>query len=261
MVNTENVKKSIIEIAKLLFENNLIDASGGNISVRDDNKVYVTCRKCGSEKQWNIDENSIVVTDLCGIPIMGDIEKISREANSHFYIYRNFPDINAVIHAHPVYMTVFSSAHMDIPSITETMRGGLGNLPITNIKEVPPSSKEQERCIVENFKQRRKKDPDLALICNLPFHGAFSAGRDINEAYSNIDTAENSAKILIYRELVFRNNPKADFSIHFDLTKEHLAYGEAPKEYCKIGYSYIDAFGNKTTYTGKNEYKQLNKNK
>ena len=40
MVNTKNIRKSICEVGKLLYNRGYIDASGGNISVRDRDKVY-----------------------------------------------------------------------------------------------------------------------------------------------------------------------------------------------------------------------------
>lgn len=255
MADEKNIKKRICEIARHLYDKNIADASGGNISVRDGDKIYITQRRSGETYQWIIEEDSIIVTDICGIPISGDINKITREAISHYYIYQNFPDINVVIHCHPVYMMVFGAAHMDIPAVSECTRDHLGDQPITNIEECQPGSEEQAKRIVENFKQRRKVDPEDGLICNIPFHGVFVAGKDLNSTFMAVEAAENAAKIIIYRQLMFGNNPKADFSIHQKLTKGYLSTLEEPKQFCKIGYKYKDVFGNIRTCTGKNTYR------
>lgn len=242
------IRKEICEIGKALYDKGLVDSCGGNISVRDGNKIYIVQRKSGAEKRWLINEDSILVTDLCMRPIYGDIEKISREAPTHYYVYQNFSDINAVIHAHPLYMMVFGSAHMDIPPVSECTRARIGNQPIENIEESLPGSIEQAKNIVENFRKRRQINPNAELICNLPFHGSFAAGYDLNAAFMITEIADNCAKILIYRQLMFGNNPKADFKIRKVFNEEEEATVEEVKEVCMPGATYRDAYGNEVVY-------------
>ncbi len=250
MVNVRNIRKSICEIGKMLFDRELVDASGGNISVRDGDKVYVSPRRTGHDNQWNLEEDSIIVTDLCKIPIIGDLESISREAATHYYIYQNFPEVGAVIHAHPLFMMAFGSAHMDMPAVSEGSRAVLSEQPITNTPEVIPGSVEQAEEVVKIFKARRRIDPEVPLICGLPFHGSFAAGGTLNDAYMYTEVANNCAKILIYRQTMFGNNPKADFSIHTHFTKEDFYTIDQSKEVCEPGFTYKDGFGKETVYKG-----------
>ncbi|MBU4292957.1 MAG: class II aldolase/adducin family protein, partial [Actinobacteria bacterium] len=143
MVDVKKIRKSICDMAKHLYDKNIADSSGGNISVRDGDLVYITQRRAGEVYQWIIEEDSILITDICGIPLMGTTENITREAITHYDIYQNFDDINVIIHAHPVYMMVFGSAHMEIPPVTECTRDRLGNQAIICTPEVSPGSKEQ----------------------------------------------------------------------------------------------------------------------
>jgi len=255
MVNTINIRKSICEIGKLLFDRELTDSSGGNISVRDGDKIYISPRRAGAEHQWNIEEDSIIITDLCKVPIIGEVENVSREATSHYYIYQNFSDIGAVIHAHPVYFMAFGAAHMVLPAISEGTRAVIGDQPITNIEEVVPGSQEQGMQVVENFKKRREIDPSAALICGIPFHGSFAAGKTLNDAYVYTEVANNCAKILVFRQIMFGNDPKADFSIHKKFTKEDFATIDVSKEVCVPGFVYKDAFGRETVYAGTQQKK------
>ena len=250
MVNVRNIRKSICEIARYLIMNDLTDLSGGNISVRDNNKVYVNERFSGPRYQWLIEEDQIIVTDICKMPLIGDVNMITREASTHYAIYQAFPDINAVIHCHPIFMMTFGAAHMNIPPIGEGARVIFEGLPITNIEESVPSSQEQAERVVENFKKRREKNPKAGLICNIPFHGVFSAGKDINEALLFVDTANTCARLITYRQIMFGNNPKADLSIHKEFTKEEFATMNIFKEVCKPGYIYTDPFGNEAVYKG-----------
>ncbi|MHB1337092.1 MAG: class II aldolase/adducin family protein [Candidatus Humimicrobiaceae bacterium] len=71
---------TICEVGKLLYDRGYIDASGGNISVRDGDKIYLSPRQSGEHHQWTIDEDSIIVTDMCNIPIIGEPSKILRHS-------------------------------------------------------------------------------------------------------------------------------------------------------------------------------------
>ena len=115
-------------------------------------------------------------------------------------------------------------------------------------KRQVPGSEQQAVRIVENFEWRRKQDPDAGLICGIPFHGVFSAAVDLNYAYLYVEVAETNCKILINRQIMFGNNPKADFSIHHDISREEISTIAQSKEVCPSGLRYRDAFGRETTY-------------
>ena len=262
MANIKNIRESICKIGKILFDRDLTDSSGGNISVRDNNLIYINPRRSGHDFQWEIEEDSIIVTDLCKVPVIGEVDMVSREAATHYYIFQNFPDVNAIIHAHPFFMMAFGAAHMDIPAVSEGTRAVIGMQPITNTAEVVPGSIEQAEEIVKNFKRRREIDPGCPLICNIPFHGTFAAGANINDAFVYTEVANNCAKISIYRQMMFGNDPKADFSIHKQFTKEDFATIGVSKEVCPPGYVYTDPYGKQTAYgtenkISKNDYSEI----
>lgn len=49
---------------------------------------------------------------------------------------------------------------------------------------------------------------------------------------------------------MFGNNPKADLSIHHQITREEINSIGQDKEACEIGFKYRDPFGNETVYQG-----------
>lgn len=261
MVDIKNIRKSICIVGKLLFDRGLTDSSGGNISVRDNDKIYITPKSSGFDYQWSIEEDQIIVTDLCKIPILGDPENVSRESATHYYIYQNFPDVSAIIHAHPVFFNAFNSAHMSLPTVNEGTRLILGDQVITNIDESIPCSVEQAEKIIINFKQRRQINPSAALICGIPFHGSFAAGSNLNHAFVYTESAEVCAKTIIFRKLMFEGVPEADFSIHKKFTQQEIESVEESKEVCQPGFKYKDAFGNIITYdrgkSANNKYENL----
>ncbi len=248
MTDTKNIRRSICEIGRILFDRELTDSSGGNISIREGDKVYISPRRTGPDKQWKLEEDDIIVTDMCKVPILGEKDAISRESATHYYIYHNFSDVRSVIHGHPIFIMSFGAAHMDLPSISEGTRGILGEQPITNVPEVLPGSIEQAEEVVKNFQKRRNIDSEAPLICSLPYHGTFAAGGNINDAFLFTEVANNCAKILVYRQTMFSGDPKADFSIHRRFSKEEIASIEESKDVCETGFVYRDAFGKDTIY-------------
>ena len=252
MADLKNIRKSISQIAKLLYDKDLTDSCGGNISVRDGDNIYITPRRSGESHQWEVKEDSIIVTDLCKVPLIGDIENISREAIIHYHIYQNFEDINAVFHSHPFYIMVYGAAHMDIPMVSEATRHFLGDQPICCTEELVPGSSEMADSVIENFNQRRKAAPPTpALLCNLPFHGVFVASKEINHTFITLESAERNARMLIHRQLMFGNDPKADLSIHHRLTARERHSIEEVGEVCQPGFTYTGAFGEAATYDGR----------
>ena len=49
---------------------------------------------------------------------------------------------------------------------------------------------------------------------------------------------------------MFGNNPKADLSIHHQITREEINSIGQNKEACEVGFKYRDPFGNETVYQG-----------
>ena len=79
MAGSGTIRKSICDIAEVMYRKGLTDACGGSISVRDQSTIYMTRRRSGENHQWRIEEDSIVTLDLCKRPVTGSLEAISRE--------------------------------------------------------------------------------------------------------------------------------------------------------------------------------------
>jgi len=60
--------------------------------------------------------------------------------------------------------------------------------------------------------------------------GKFVAGGTVNDAFMYTEVANNCAKILVYRQTMFGNDPEADFSIHRRFLKEEIASIETSKD-------------------------------
>ena len=175
------LKADLVKQAKYLSEKNLTAGSGGNISARIGDKVVIS--KAGSLFS-DLTENDISVVDINGQLLSG--EKPSSETPMHLSVYKNRPDVNSVIHFHPVYATVYAIAgKTPIPDI----------LPHTtkhfyDLKVAPYEDAGSER-LAQNTAQALGQS-EAILLGN---HGALVVGKTPQIAAKTADSLENYSKI------------------------------------------------------------------
>ena len=104
-------REEIVHVGRLMFDKGWIAANDGNISVRlgaggDNGHLLATPR--GVSKGMLKPEDMVVV-DTLGQKISGSLE-VTTEIGMHLTIYRERPDVNAVVHAHPPASTGFAVA-------------------------------------------------------------------------------------------------------------------------------------------------------
>ncbi|MFA5079699.1 MAG: class II aldolase/adducin family protein, partial [Dehalococcoidia bacterium] len=94
-------RELIAQIGALMFERNLTDLAGGNISMRVEDKIVMSPSYSGARKFWQLKPEDVLVLDLDENLLSGE-GKISREAPVHLKLLNSFyPQCQAVIHAHP----------------------------------------------------------------------------------------------------------------------------------------------------------------
>ena len=181
-------KEEIIEIGKRLYLKNLTVATSGNISIKTDKGIYITA---SGSSLGSLKKEDIVLTDLEGNEISQG--KASSEKKLHVAIYKLRPEINAIIHTHPVYLTSFAVCHKKLkePIMSENILY-FEDIPVA--KYAMPSSDE----LVENtIKHLIKKD--VVMMAN---HGAIAIADNIENAFSRMETAEYYAQVSIFSKLV-----------------------------------------------------------
>ncbi len=184
----ENLKKEMIKVGRIVFEAGLTDTHGGNISVRKGEHIII--KKSGKMLGFLTEEDFVVTT-------LQKNEKLDSGASIelivHRAIYQNFPGINAILHAHSPYTITLSLLTDSINPIDSEGKLLLGKVPVLSASRVV-SSEEVATKIVELFK--------LCPIVVVKSHGAFSTGKNLNEALKYLSALENSCKILsIYHSI------------------------------------------------------------
>ena len=111
----------------------------------------------------------------------------------HLEIYRNRPDINAVVHAHPPLATGFAVAGIPLTrAVLAEVITTLGSIPIAAYGT--PSTDELPAAVRKYIKAH-----DGMLLAN---HGAVTCGPSVMGAYYKMETIEHFAQIsLVARQL------------------------------------------------------------
>ena len=184
-------RKKLIAVAQKCLEYGLTVGTWGNLSVRlDREKILIT--PSGFEKSALKPEHLLVV-NLDGVVLKGEL-KPSVETWLHTAIYKAREDVNAVIHTHSPYATLFASVNEPIPVITVDFAAAVGHeVPVT--KYVPPGSKD----LAEEVVRVLGKDKSVVLIRN---HGAVAVGKDLENAYHAALLLENEAAVYFRTKLL-----------------------------------------------------------
>ena len=99
----EKLKKEVCAANLLLKEYGLVTLTWGNVSAITPDRKYVIIKPSGvSYSEMTAD--MMVVTDLEGNVISGNLRP-SSDLHTHIELYRNFPEIGAVVHTHSRWAT------------------------------------------------------------------------------------------------------------------------------------------------------------
>lgn len=177
-------KKELVKYCHKVYENKFVAATDGNLSLRlPDGNILITP---SGKNKGDLAMEDLIVISGSGEKIYGS-GKPSSENKIHLLIYKNRPDINAVVHCHPVYGSVLSITEnlFEIPVLPEVILT-LGKVPLCEYGT--PSTEE-----LPDSMRPYVKDSNAFLLKN---HGAVTAGKNIEEAYYRMEKLEHAAQIL-----------------------------------------------------------------
>jgi L-fuculose-phosphate aldolase len=186
----EQLRADIVEAGRRLYARAYVASNDGNISARLDDRRLITTPKSVSKGFMTPD--MMVIVDYDGRKIAGEREA-STELPMHLEVYRNRPDVNAVVHAHPPLATGFAVAGIPLTrAVLAEVITTLGSIPIAAYGT--PSTAELPEAVRKYIKAH-----DGMLLAN---HGAVTCGPDVMGAYYKMETIEHFAKIsLVARQL------------------------------------------------------------
>lgn len=192
-------RAKIASLARMLFERFLADAAGGNLSVRVGNRVCITPRYSGSQKQWHLAADDVLVTAM-DRTILAGTGQISRESNVHFTLHHEFADHGtAVIHAHSRNLLVFAAAAKPLPPVLEATRK-FGVTPV--VEFAPAHSPRLAMHVAAALRGREAAISKQAAGVLAPYHGLFLMGKDLDAAFDAVERLDNNAYCILMGSLL-----------------------------------------------------------
>jgi L-fuculose-phosphate aldolase len=186
----QTLRADIVEVGRRLYSRGYTASNDGNISVRLDRDRLLMTPK--SVCKGFMTPEMMCITDVEGRKLAGDRDP-SSEMQMHLEVYRQRPDVQAVVHAHPPIATGFAVAGIPLDrAVQAEVVTTLGSVPIAEY--ATPSTKELPEA-VRNY----VKAHDGMLLAN---HGALTLGVDLFSAYYKMETIEHFAKISLVARLL-----------------------------------------------------------
>src|SRR5690349_16048354 len=194
MTSESALRADIVEVGRRMYARGYTASNDGNISVRlGADRLLMTPK--GVCKGF-MTPDMMCITDLDGRKIQGDRDP-SSEMLMHLEVYRQRPDAQAVVHAHPPITTGFAVAGIPLDrAVLAEVLTTLGSIPIAAY--ATPSTRELPEAVRKYIKAH-----DGMLLAN---HGALTVGADLFAAYYKMETIEHFAKISLVARLLGREN-------------------------------------------------------
>lgn len=180
-----NLRQILKDSGIKLLEKNLVQGTWGNSSIRlDENRMLVT--PSGID-YVALKPEDMAIVDINTMEWTGNMKPTS-EKGIHAAIYRERPEINAVIHTHPVYCSILASARVPLPVMSERMLHLIGGDVRVAGYGLPGTKKLKQNTVIG------MKDRKAALMAN---HGVLCAGVDMDEAFEIMAVMEESSRLFI----------------------------------------------------------------
>ncbi len=224
MISEFEIKKEICEIGRRIYDKGMVASNDGNISVKLNDNEFL-CTPTGVSKGFMTPEY-ICKVDKNGKVIQASGKfKPSSEIKMHMRVYKERPDVNAVVHAHPMYATSFAIAGIPLtqPIMPEAVIT-LGCVPIAEYGT--PSTDEIPDAISKYLPYY-----DAVLLEN---HGALSFSDSLLSAYHKMESVEFYANLLFLSKQLGgpKELSKAQVERLYEIRRQFGMTGKHPADIC-----------------------------
>ncbi len=224
MVNEYEIKKEICEIGKRIYNKGMVASNDGNISVKISDNEFL-CTPTGVSKGFmtpeyicKVDANGKVIQANAGF-------KPSSEIKMHMRVYRERPDVQSVVHAHPLYATSFAIA--GIPLTEPIMPEAVIALGCVPIAEYGTPSTEEIPDAISKYLQHY----DAVLLAN---HGALSFSDSLLNAYHKMESVEFYAQLMYQAKMLGGPKKLTDAQVErlYEIRRQFGLKGKHPADIC-----------------------------
>ncbi|HAN97473.1 MAG TPA: aldolase [Planctomycetaceae bacterium] len=177
-------RDQILEAMDRIYRYRMTTTSGGNLSVRDGSDLWITPAR--------VDKGSLRREDIVQVLSDGSTRGLHRPSSElpfHQAIYRIRPDVQAIVHAHPVALVAFSMCSVVPPTrLFHQAHQVCGDV------RIAPYALPGSTMLGDSIAATAKSGVDCILLEN---HGVVVAGRDLLEAFQRFEALEFAAMTAI----------------------------------------------------------------
>ncbi len=180
-----DLRQAIVECGRICYERRLLASNDGNISVRiGDERMLIT--PAGMSKGRMREDDLLLLNLDGGVLFAKDGRRPSSETPMHLEVYKQRPDVRAVLHAHPVFATTLTVAGFPFPNnVLPEVLLTLEKVPTT--RYAMPSSHDDADAIRDLIREH-----DALLLRQ---HGTLTIGTDLEAALVALERIEHVAEV------------------------------------------------------------------
>lgn len=207
-------RKEVLFIAQQIFKQEMVLGTWGNVSQRINNEPLLLITPSGLDYTCMSLED-LVLLDLNEQCLEGN-RTPSTETPLHIEIYRQRPDVGAIVHVHSNFASAFAVAGKCIPVILEETAQVVGH-PIAVAPYATCGTAELAIQTVKTLGEGR-----AVLLAN---HGLVAVGKDLATALKICTVAEKTARVCIYANSLGQINELSPANIAA-LQEQYQHYGQ-----------------------------------
>ncbi|MGE5509494.1 MAG: class II aldolase/adducin family protein [Chitinophagales bacterium] len=210
------LRQQIVDTGKYLVERGLVVGTAGNISARLGEHRFVVTPSGMDYHRFGPDD--LCVVDWLTGEIVGS-RRPSIETGLHAAVYRNRPDVWAVVHTHSLFATAVAASRRELPCILDAMALQFGGgVPVAKYG-IPGSRQLADQAVWALGKR------GAVLLAN---HGVVAVGRDLKDALSGAELVERAAQIMVYASSVGKAVPLDPEEVGRVRVAFQTSYGQNP---------------------------------
>ncbi|OEU63526.1 MAG: fuculose phosphate aldolase [Desulfuromonadales bacterium C00003094] len=210
-------RQAIVKFGQKMITSQLTTGAGGNLSILDRASGRVAISPSGIE-YFDLQPEDVVITDLDGQVIEGQYTP-SSELGFHLALYRQRPDVNAVLHTHSVYATTIACLGWEIPAVHYLVGFSGHKVPLAPYATF--GTPELAGNVAASI-----GDYNALLLAN---HGLVAVGADLSRAFNTAEEIELVARIYYQTKAV--GTPVILPGQEMERVLDKFAtYGQSPKD-------------------------------
>ncbi|MCB0277692.1 MAG: class II aldolase/adducin family protein, partial [Calditrichaeota bacterium] len=204
-------RDQLVAIMNRIYHNGMTTLSGGNLSIKDENgDVWIT--------PSGIDKGKLTPKDMMCVKADGTIEgphRPSSELPFHRAMYKQRPDLRAIVHAHPPALVSFSIVR-EVPDTRIIPQANRICGPVGYAPYALPGSEMLGESIAKTFAEGY----NIVILEN---HGVAAGGSTLLDAFHRLETLDFCARTLIRARGLGQVQTLSDPALNlFDHRNNHL---------------------------------------